>query len=701
MHEIIMHFITFLLAANLTGPSAQPTEVCYSSCRELQRATRNAESYGRIFCITGQAIQAIQYHGYNLEIIIRDKTGTTKVTGRTTPDIHTGDRLIISGKIKKDREPFPFFTNIVKVGHSDTPDPVSASVRDILSGRFDWRLVSVRGMLLNSRPSELAPEWVIMTLNCDGIPLLASSPLRADLLHKLDVLTGATVDLICVVIPNDGSRRTKIGRILHFDDIGAVRVVRPPPKDPFDVPDIRTIYDQAPFIISTLGRHSAQGRIIARWDGNMALLRLEDGSVVKVKFSEQLTFDTGSFIQVVGLPESDLQHINLIAAIARPACPFPFRDIPAIDGLRLLSKANMSPVADMHGRTIHISGTVRAVPSPMSPSKMFYLEVNEQLVSVNVSSTPGILARLQTNSKIELTGICVMSIENWRPRLALPQIDGCFIVPRTPKDITILSQPSWWTPQRLAVLIAVLIVILFAILIWNSALRKLATRKSRELFHEQLGHVKAELRTEERTRLAVELHDTLAQNLTGVSLEIDTATKIADESPSLMKVHLDTAARALKSCRDELRNCLWDLRNRALETATMDEAIRQTLAPHMVEGVDVAIRFSVPRERISDNTAHAILRIARELTLNAIRHGKATKIWIAGSIDGDQMLFSVRDNGCGFEPNKAPGFAEGHYGLLGIRERIDEFEGEFTLKSSRGNGTKATMSLKMPQETRS
>ena len=694
-----MHFSALLLAITLTGSSARPTETGYSSCLELQRATRNADSYGSIFCVTGQAIQVIQYHGHDLEIIIKDKTGAAKVTGRVTPGILAGDWLIISGKIKKDRTPFPFFTNIAKVGHGDTPNPVPASVRDILGGRFDWTLVSARGMLQNARPSELAPDWVIVTLSCDGIPILASSPLRPDLLHKLDALTGATVDLICVVIPNDGSRRTKIGRILHFDDFSAVHVVRPPPKDPFDVPDIRTIYDQAPFIISTLGRHSAQGRVIARWDGNMALLRLEDESVVKVKFSERLTFDTGSFIQVVGLPESDLQHINLIAATARPTHPFPFRDIPAAEGFLLPSKTNMSPVADMHGRTIHISGTVRAVPSPMSPDKTFYLEVNEQLVPVNVSSTPGILARIQTNSKIELTGICVMSIENWRPRLALPQIDGCFIVPRTPEDITILSQPSWWTPQRLAVLIAVLIAILFAILIWNSALRRLATRKSRELFHEQLGHVKAELRTEERTRLAVELHDTLAQNLTGVSLEIDTATKIADESPSLMKVHLDTAARALKSCRDELRNCLWDLRNRALETATMDEAIRQTLAPHMVAGVDVAIRFSVPRERISDNTAHAILRIARELTLNAIRHGKATKIWIAGSIDGDQMLLSVRDNGRGFDPASAPGFAEGHYGLLGIRERIDEFEGEFTLKSSPGNGTKATMSLKMPQET--
>ena len=129
----------------------------------------------------------------------------------------------------------------------------------------------------------------------------------------------------------------------------------------------------------------------------------------------------------------------------------------------------------------------------------------------------------------------------------------------------------------------------------------------------------------------------------------------------------------------------------------MDEAIRQTLAPHVTD-VELVLRFNVPRDRLSDNTAHAILRIIRELTLNGIRHGGATKIMIAGSIENDKLLFSVRDNGKGFDPENAPGFSEGHYGLLGIQERIEEFEGEFTLKSAFGKGTKATISLKFPHE---
>ena len=164
-----------------------------------------------------------------------------------------------------------------------------------------------------------------------------------------------------------------------------------------------------------------------------------------------------------------------------------------------------------------------------------------------------------------------------------------------------------------------------------------------------------------------------------------------------MLKHLGIAARTLKSCRDELRNCLWDLRNRALEAKDINDAIRQTLTPH-IAGVELVIRFNVPRARISDNTAHAILRIIRELTLNGIRHGKATKIWIAGSLDGAKLRFSVRDNGSGFNPKEAPGFSLGHYGLLGIRERIDAFEGEFRIDSTPGKGTKATITILAPQE---
>ena len=126
----------------------------------------------------------------------------------------------------------------------------------------------------------------------------------------------------------------------------------------------------------------------------------------------------------------------------------------------------------------------------------------------------------------------------------------------------------------------------------------------------------------------------------------------------------------------------------------MNDAVRRTLAP-FVDGIELVVRFNVPRERLADDTAHALLRIIRELVLNSIRHGRAKTVRIAGCIDGGRLLFSVADDGCGFDPDNHPGIRDGHFGLQGIRERINHFGGDMSVESEIGRGTKVSISLSM------
>ena len=155
---------------------------------------------------------------------------------------------------------------------------------------------------------------------------------------------------------------------------------------------------------------------------------------------------------------------------------------------------------------------------------------------------------------------------------------------------------------------------------------------------------------------------------------------------------LATARSMLASCRQELRCCIWDLRARTFEEQDLNEAIRQTLAPHIGD-MPLLIRFHVQRSILSESIAHDILRIIRELAVNAVRHGRASQIKVFGECRDGAVRFCIKDNGCGFDQSAAPGPAEGHFGLSGIRERVKRRNGEMSIESRAGEGTSVTITL--------
>jgi len=234
---------------------------------------------------------------------------------------------------------------------------------------------------------------------------------------------------------------------------------------------------------------------------------------------------------------------------------------------------------------------------------------------------------------------------------------------------------------------------LIAFVVWNRILRRLIERRSQQLFREQVAHASSDLKIGERTRLAVELHDSLSQTLTGVSFQIDAAEKARQRDPLRVEKHLSIAKRTLQSCREELRNCLWDLRNNALEETDTATAIRRTVEPHLGEA-ELVLDMQVSRAKLSDNTFHSILCILRELAVNAVRHGTARHVAIDGRLTAGTLTFSVVDDGCGFDPDNHPGMDEGHFGLQGISERIDTLGGDMSISSVANEGTTVTFSLK-------
>ena len=131
-----------------------------------------------------------------------------------------------------------------------------------------------------------------------------------------------------------------------------------------------------------------------------------------------------------------------------------------------------------------------------------------------------------------------------------------------------------------------------------------------------------------------------------------------------------------------------------MDQKDFSEAIRKTLAP-ISRAATISVDSNVPRSTLSDLAAHSVLMILRELTTNALLHGRADNIMIQGVSQGNVATFSVRDNGTGFDPESCPGLADGHFGLEGIRHRLEALHGTFDIVSRTGAGSTATFTIRI------
>ena len=635
-------------------------------------------------------------------IIVKDSTGTVSIKDRVPPHppFRIGD--VIHAKGVMDVEKNIRIAKCLKIdvlSHTDPPPPAIVDSREFLSGLWNKEVVSLVGVVNDVCRDEIDSDWTFLLLRCGDDTIYVASPSPDINREDLQPLIGAKVSITGLCVMNDNGLRRQIGYVLSIGGRNSIKILQNPNADPFAVPEIEDHRFPHPLDISMQTRHRTSGYVLAAWGERSFLIKRANDMVMRVELAVGPPPRYGEMVEVVGFPETDLYRINLSRAVWRPLAG---NDAPKMDDDPLDVHCRDIIVdgpgrtvfkSALHGQAIRIKGNVRSI-SVSDGNGRIYMEDESFLVPVDVSARPEVANTIEVGCQIEATGICVMELENWRPNSAFPQIKGFMVVVRTPDDIRILSRPPWWTPGRLVAVIGTLLAALFGIFVWNRMLNRRAEQRGKELAAEQVAHVASDLKVYERTRLAVELHDSLSQNLTGVSLAIRAANRLADADPDGMRKSLGLAANTLDSCRDELRNCLWDLRNQTLEESDMNEAIRQTLAPHIGDA-KLTIRFNVPRERLSDNTAHAILRIVRELATNAVRHGHATQIRIAGAIESGRLLFSVSDNGSGFDPQTAPGIRQGHFGLQGIRDRIDGFEGDFVLDSSPGKGTKAIISIRL------
>ncbi len=196
---------------------------------------------------------------------------------------------------------------------------------------------------------------------------------------------------------------------------------------------------------------------------------------------------------------------------------------------------------------------------------------------------------------------------------------------------------------------------------------------------------------EERNRLARDVHDTLAQGLIGILLQLDAAEDAIDKRPEELRERLASASRLARANLEDARRSVLALRPEDQEPANLIHSLE-----HFVQSVRTArrekIEFSVqgtPR-RLTSEAEENLLRMAQEGLNNAIKHSGATKIRVELIFAPSEVRLRVVDNGKGFSL-ESPG--NGGFGMTSLRERATQIGAQLEIKSSAGKGTRIEISV--------
>jgi PAS domain S-box-containing protein len=197
---------------------------------------------------------------------------------------------------------------------------------------------------------------------------------------------------------------------------------------------------------------------------------------------------------------------------------------------------------------------------------------------------------------------------------------------------------------------------------------------------------------EERNRMAREIHDTLAQAFTGILVHMGTVSRLATTNPEAIQTHVNTVRELARSGLAEARRSVAALRPQLLEDSNLGTALEQFVS-RMKSSTETSLLCKIvgtPYTLLPD-TENNLLRIAQEAFTNAVKYAQASEIRIELVYEPTQCSLRVRDNGRGFEVNKA--ILKQGFGLLGMTERAEHIGAQLSIKSQPGQGTDVVVSV--------
>jgi signal transduction histidine kinase len=633
-----------------------------------------------------------------------------RVVGQTVT-VRAGDRVRIEGETGTgDYAPVVRLRQFQHLGRSELPKPEVVTAAMLATGRYDSRRVEVRGIVRSAAPATpTAKAPLSVQLRSEG----------KDLLVGVNTYASASTNLVDAEVAVRGVaagvfswQRQLLEPVVMVESDADIEVTHPPqPLDSLPVKTIQSLFGYSPEGFPE-HRVRLRGQLLGRQSGKWLAVRdATSGLFVESSGGDQLS--AGDEIELIGFPETREQTLWLVKPVVRKLGSGP----PVAPLVSSVTNAFRHP-CELH----RIEGTLTGPPRPGEGSWVLNLRQGDRAFEAWLPAAGGLFpADWREGARLAVTGITEpFFLPGHRP-VMYPFPRGLRLHARTLADVALVRAAPWWTSPRLTK--AVLISLAGALLLLglttlaaaflarkNRALREareqlraardeLAKRYSvrtgewqEELAARHAAEADFALLTAERTRLARELHDTLEQTIASAALQLDAARGFFSEQPQESERLLVAATDQLRESQLEVRRSVWNLRSVKLEEATLPEALQQ-LGKALADshGPKVEVRCEGKPVHVPPGVASHLFRIAQEGVTNALKHAQARRIEISLEFKPEAVELCVNDDGCGFDPLAASG--NGHFGLLGLKERARALDAELALDSKPGQGTRLRLTV--------
>lgn len=556
---------------------------------------------------------------------------------------------------------------ITKLGEGLLPTPVRPTWAELLNGSRDVQWAELTGLVTEVHSNTISlhlPEGRL-DVELEG----SFEPELQPFLKSVVRIRG-----VLYAVWDAPTREVRVGRVMMRN--AALSVDVPATTDPFDAvlrtPRELLLFDAQASAFRPVKVH---GQIVYA-DATQLFLQA-DGTGLRLLPMEKTTARPGDLVEAVGYPDIGRAELVLREVLLRKTgnAPLPPPQIPTEVGLtpENLNATRVRVDGKLLGWHIEESGPVLEMQS------------GNRLYLARIASEKSTALELRPGSRLALEGVYVGRGHSQSPNRESESFE---LLLNSLTDVTILSEPSWWTLPRLLTLLGVLLVILIFTVIWNTQLRRQVEQRTDQLQHEIRERERLERQAaleSERSRIARDLHDDLGSSLTEISVLASTGQlpQAAATGHTSLFQSISTRARSLIAALDVI---VW--------AVDPEDNSLQSLADYLTgytndffSHTQIACRFKVPVSfppvTLEGRVRHDLLMAVKEALNNIVRHAEATELEFRLAVVEQSLEIDIADNGKGI----TDGAHSGGHGLKNLSARLKKLGGVCTVEPRGPGGT--------------